>query len=138
MFFFQGRYGMDKLNQVMMIASLIVYAISLFFRRTLYPYAIISCVYIALLVLSLLRMFSRNYPKRQAELQKYLNVENRVVMWWKNLRNRSRGNVVDIKSRRHYKYLYCPQCTQKLRVPRGKGKLLVTCTKCGCKFQTKS
>lgn len=39
---------------------------------------------------------------------------------------------------KHYKYLICPQCTQRLRVPRGKGRLRVTCTRCGNKFETRS
>ena len=39
---------------------------------------------------------------------------------------------------RQYKYLLCPQCTQRLRVPRGKGRIRVTCTNCGNVFETKS
>lgn len=136
--FFQGRYGMDKLNQVLMISALVLYAVSLFFRRTVYPYAILNLCYIVLMILVLVRMFSRNLYKRQDELHKYMRFESSITTWWRNLRNKSKGNVVDLKSHRQYKYLNCPQCMQKLRVPRGKGKLLVTCTKCGCKFQTRS
>ncbi len=136
--FFQGRYGIDKLNQVLLIGALAIYAVSLFFRKTVYPYAIMNLFYVVLMVIVLLRMFSRNLYKRQAELNKYMLLENGFVNFWRNIGNKSRSNVVDIKSRRQYKYLSCPQCMQKLRVPRGKGKLRVTCTKCGCKFQTKS
>ncbi len=138
MHFFQGRYGMDKLNQVLLISALGIYAVSLFFRKTVYPYAILNLIYVALMVIMVLRMFSRNLYRRQEELNKFLSFENRIKAWWHDLRSKSKGNVIDIKSYREYKYLNCPQCMQKLRVPRGKGRLLVTCTKCGCKFQTKS
>ena len=39
---------------------------------------------------------------------------------------------------RQYKYFICPQCTQRLRVPRKKGRLRVTCTRCGNVFEIKS
>ncbi len=136
--FMQGRYGVDKLDQALVITALFVYVVSLFFRRTVYPYAIINVVYILLMGLAVFRAFSRNIYKRQQELAKYLALENRVVMGWRNLRNRTKGNVIDIKAHREYKYLSCPQCMQRLRVPRGKGKLRVTCTKCGCRFDTRS
>lgn len=136
--FMQGRYGMDKLNQVLMIGALVLYGISLFLRKTVYPYAVINLLYIIAMIIVLVRMFSRNIYKRQEELNKYMLFQNRLTGWWRNLRNRSQSNVIDLKARRNYKYLKCPQCMQKLRVPRGKGKLRVTCTKCGCKFETKS
>jgi len=42
------------------------------------------------------------------------------------------------EERRQYKYFHCNQCGQRLRVPRGKGRLRVTCTRCGNRFETRS
>lgn len=136
--FMQGRYGMDRLNQVLIFASLFVYAVSLFLRKTVYPYAIVRVIYILMLAAVLLRMFSKNLYKRRLELERYMRLENGLTGWWRRLRSKANGNVVEMKSRRQYKYLTCPQCMQRLRVPRGKGRLRVTCTKCGCRFETKS
>ena len=136
--FMQGRYGVDKLDRALIVVALAIYAVSLFFRRTVYPYAILNALYILLIAGAVFRAFSRNFYKRQQELAKYMALENRVVTWWRNLRNRTKGNVIDIKAHKEYKYLSCPQCMQRLRVPRGKGKLRVTCTKCGWKRKWKS
>ena len=83
-------------------------------------------------------MLSRNFAARQRELAAYFRMESKVKAFWNKLRYGSR-NVVNLNAeRKKYKYLICPQCRQKLRVPKGKGNIRVTCAKCGCKFNAKS
>ena len=85
----------------------------------------------AILVYCYYRMFSRDYNRRYAENQKFLTWQNRV----KYKVNNWKRNLTDRKTHHIYK---CPNCRQKIRVPRGKGKIIVTCPKCRTEFQKKS
>ncbi len=140
---FQGRYGLDKLNKALLFAAAGLWAAALFLRRGSPAHTAVSVLSVALFVLTALRMFSRDFAARQRELYRYLSFETHLRAQWARFRDSLRGkkpvrDADEIKDRRKYKYLKCPQCSQRLRVPRGKGKLRVTCTRCGCRFQTKS
>jgi hypothetical protein len=82
-------------------------------------------------VLCVFRILSRNIFKRKQENYKYLKIENSVVIWFKQKLNRA-------KDSKTHKYFTCPDCKQKLRVPRGQGKISVTCPKCKKSFKAKS
>ena len=124
---FRGRYGIDPLNRTLLIVALVFSIASTLTRSVQILSAILSGLSLALLAILILRMFSRNFEKRQQELQKYFSITDRIRSFPQRMRDR-----------RNYKYLSCPQCMQKLRVPRGKGRLRVTCTRCGNRFETKS
>lgn len=115
--FMAGRYGTDKLNMVILWTSVIVMVISLFVPDSVKM--ILSIVYYALLIWALCRTFSRNTYKRYQENRKFLMLVERV-------------------KDRHHKYFDCPKCRQVVRVPRGKGKISITCPKCAEKFIRKS
>ena len=104
----------------------------------------------ACILLAVFRLFSANRARRAQENQRFLTMTTAVREFFRRPRSaktaraprerrarRARKNPTwsEIK---HYKYLICPQCTQRLRVPRGKGRLIVTCTRCGNRFETKS
>lgn len=135
---FQGRYGPDKLTLALFWAGIGCSILS-------WVLAGVPWLYPALRVLSLIcyfygifRMLSRNFAARQRELAAYFRMESKVKSFWNKLRYGSQ-NVVNLNAeRKKYKYLICPQCRQKLRVPKGKGNIRVTCAKCGCKFNAKS
>ncbi|MBE6974489.1 MAG: hypothetical protein E7436_03260 [Ruminococcaceae bacterium] len=115
--FMAGRYGTDKLNMTMLWTSVIVMVVSLFCSGWLQT--VLVLVYYALLILALMRTFSRNTYKRYQENRKFLMLLDRI------------------KDRQH-RYFDCPRCRQVVRVPRGKGKIAITCPKCGEKFIKKS
>ena len=78
----------------------------------------------------LLRIFSRNTARRQAENQR-----------WINWTQRFRGNVQGARARRAdkaHKYFTCKNCKTICRVPAGKGKIVITCPKCGAQIHGKS
>lgn len=139
---FQGRYGNDQLNKVLFIGGLGINLISLFIPYG-YVRSVISGLGMACYVLALYRMFSRKLEVRASE-------NRRFVMWWSKVSSRyqnrknsgGRARVVrnrpTFEERRQYKYFVCNQCAQRMRVPRGKGKVRVTCTRCGNKFEMKS
>lgn len=116
--FMQGRYGGDKLNITLVWVSFGAYIVSL-----LIPIAAVKLLLVALyygvLGWAIFRMLSRNTYKRYQENRKYLQFLDRI------------------KDREH-KYFDCPRCRQQVRVPRGKGKIAITCPKCKEKFIKKT
>ena len=116
--FMQGRYGNDRLNQVLMIAALIFLVISLFGWKGCYLIALLFMGY------AYFRMFSRKISQRSAENQWFLQKEQKIRTFF--------------DQRKNYHIYKCPNCRQKLRVPRGKGKVEITCRKCGTKFVKRS
>lgn len=131
--FFQGRYGVDRFNRTLILSAVIISLLSIFFVK-------VPAIYYAFrgLTLALFRMLSRNFAPRNQELNSYLRAEYKIRAWWQNLSYKFK-NAKNLRAeKKQFKFLYCPQCRQKLRVPRGKGKIRVTCSKCGNMFEAKS
>ncbi len=120
--FMQGRYGMDQFGRTLFWATMVCLVLSLIFGgRIWYTLGMVLIIY------SYFRMFSRNYAKRYAENQKYLHLTAGI-----------RGKFAQFKrenAQRKTHHIYrCPSCRQKIRVPKGKGKIAITCPKCRTEF----
>lgn len=126
--FMYGRYGGDNLSRALLILSFALMIIAGFLPKSLSSLVVIG--YIPTVV-CILRILSRNIYKRRQENYKYLKIENSVVGWFKQKLNRA-------KDSKTHKYFTCPDCKQKLRVPKGQGKISVTCPKCKKSFKAKS
>ena len=124
--FMQGRYGVDSLSRFLSVILLAVIVIGMFVRIPLS--GLISLV---LLVILYWRMFSRDIPKRYAENQKFLQLRDRFLGNFSNFGS----NMSQLKDYHIYK---CPRCNQKIRIPRGKGHIMVRCPRCGYEFHKKS
>ena len=83
-----------------------------------------------LVAVSLFRILSRNLPRRREENAKFLRLIDPAVRWMRLRRT--------IRRDKEHRYFKCPNCGQMLRVPRGKGKITVTCRGCGAGFQENS
>lgn len=116
--FMIGRYGVDQLSIVLLVINMIL-SISLRFLNN----RILDIFFIIIPIIVLYRMFSKNISKRYQENMKFLNV-------WNPLKRKITNRIQRIKDLKHYKYFKCSNCKQILRVPRGKGKISVTCPKC--------
>ena len=116
--FMVGRYGTDKLNIAILTVGVVVCFLGMFplfaFIRLVFSTA--SWV---LMFWAIFRMLSRNTYKRYRENRKYLQL------------------MEQLKDRQH-RYFTCPRCRQPVRVPRGKGKIAITCPKCKEKFIKKT
>lgn len=120
--FMQGRYGVygpDDLNRFLMGASLVLLVLDWFVKGSL-----LAALALVLLVYGYYRMFSKDYSKRYAENVKFAGFKNKLCYHW--------------DQQKQYHIYHCPSCKQKIRVPRGKGKIVVTCPKCKTEFQKKS
>ena len=120
--FMIGRYGADELAKAQSIAALVLLFLSMFSRLGIFYW-----LAIVLMIYSTWRMFSKNISARYAENQKYLALENRLRRFWGQKRYL-------IQQRKEYHIYKCPGCKQKIRIPRGKGKISIRCPKCGEEF----
>lgn len=124
--FMQGRYGADQMGQMLSAVNMVFLIISLFSRnQAWFLLAVIGIVY------NYFRMFSKNISKRYAENQKYLKMTagiRRKLASWKS----------QLAQRKIYHIYRCPGCKQKIRVPRGRGKIEIRCPKCNTRFVKKS
>lgn len=134
--FMQGRYGSDQLNRFLLWVMVGMVIINLFLRTS-----VIYFLSIIVLVVSYYRMFSKDIYKRSAENDKYLRIKDRVTSFFSNTFDRNgchakfRQNSSDIiDEAKLYRIFKCPSCGQKLRVPKGKGKICISCKRCGNSF----
>lgn len=126
MHFMQGRYGADQFGQFMSFVSLVLLIISLFSGK-----GICYTLALALIVYYYYRFFSRNIQKRYAENQKYLALTQQARYKF----NKKKSELAQQKTHHIYR---CPSCKQKIRVPRGRGKIEIRCPKCSTTFVKKS
>ena len=124
--FMQGRHGADNLGMFTLITGLVLSLLGSFTRISL-----LSFVGLALYIITLFRMFSRNHEKRMAENRKYIELTSG---WQTKIKQFTKR----MKNRRVYKYFKCPNCKVLLRMKRGSGEKDITCVRCGNQFKQKS
>ncbi len=127
--FMYGRYGVDQFSRFLTFAALALLILKIFIKGLLG--SILWYAAVILLVYAYFRMFSKNFTKRRAENAKYLKLSGPIINELKNKRER-------FSQRKDFAFFKCPSCKAVLRVPRGKGKIRVTCRKCGTAFERKT
>lgn len=119
--FLYGRYGNDLYNNFLIGLAVAVAVVNLLLNNSLLFY-----LSYALMIFSLFRSFSRNYQKRRQELNWFLKISLPLREWgritWLRLKNRN------------YRYYRCQKCHQLTRIPKRRGKVEITCPRCGAKF----
>lgn len=128
--FMYGRNGGDQLGLAMIWTAILLDIISIFLKQKTAVYVALSFVSTVLIVIALFRMLSRNLQKRRAENAKFLNAV------WNPVKRRIDGARQQRQDKEH-KYFTCT-CGAVCRVPRGKGKIVITCPKCGAQIHGRS
>lgn len=124
--FMAGRYGMDQLGRFTMgvgAGSLILY---MFVHWRILYFITLFC-----LIWYYYRALSRDRNRRYEENLKFLQLKNRVL-------GRFQSTKIHMEERKVYRFYTCPSCSQKIRVPKGHGKISITCPKCRTEFIRKS
>ena len=120
--FMIGRYGIDAFSKFMLGVALALCVLDIFVNNIF-----ISSWFYVLVIYSYFRMFSRNYQKRYQENLKFLQIKNKLTAKFNQEKN--------IWKQRKTHHIYkCPTCSQKIRIPRGKGRICITCPKCKTEF----
>ncbi len=127
--FMQGRYGTDRLSMHLVWFSLVLWAVSLFIIHPYYRLIPLGLYWLSI-GYSLFRIFSRNIARRRAELDAYNKLLYKPTQFFKLQKNKRRD-------RKTHLYFKC-NCGAVLRVPKGKGEIIVTCPKCGKRIDKKT
>ncbi len=112
--FMQGRNGRDELARVVIYVSLFLYIVGVFFK-----WDALCLVGYLLFIYYMFRVLSKNLYARREE-------NRRFVTYMETMR-------IKYEQRKDYKIFKCKGCGRNIRVPRGKGKIEVTCPMCGKK-----
>lgn len=120
--FFAGRNGADLLSIAVFSLG---FAAAVAARIFQIPYLV--WLYYLCAIYFFYRTLSKNVWKRQQE-----------NAWFRSKLNKIRSafhlRQTMFRERKVYKYLKCPKCRQGLRVPRDRGKIEISCKKCGNSF----
>lgn len=125
--FMNGRYGSDQLNIALLILSILVSLIGgILSQRSIY----VSLVVYAISILILFRGLSKKIYKRQQENMKFMRLIQPI---------KSKYKLIKLNlTQKQYKHVQCPRCHRTLRVPRGRGKIEITCPHCHVSFDKRS
>ena len=123
--FMIGRCGPDQFSITTMWAAL-----AFWFLSAITGWVVFSLLYFVCIVYTLFRILSRNIPKRREENARF----QAAVRPIQRKLSTARGRMAD----KEHRYFRCPNCKQQMRVPRGKGRIQVTCRSCGITFEEKS
>ena len=123
--FMQGRYGVDTLNHVSLIVCIVIFFLDIFLQTS-----ILKIIGYILWFMVIYCMFSKQIYKRSQENQKFLHFIAPITRV-QNLYQKRRQDPT-------HKYYRCPSCHQIVRLPKGHGKVIVTCPKCSTKFERRT
>ncbi len=124
-----GRYGVDEFSRFLNTTAMLSLVLSVLFDNGISVFFLL--VAFGSLFWNYTRMFSRNTYKRRAENNAYLTIRY-------NLTRKLTGLKQRMQQKKYYRFYKCPKCGITTRVPKGKGKIRITCPKCGEIFQRKS
>ncbi len=120
--FMIGRYGMDQLSKFLFGFGMVMLLLSMIFRNNwLYILAVVTVVY------GYYRVFSKNHRKRYAENNWFYKHTYKITNFFKKQKNYA------MQRKTHHIYT-CAKCRQKIRIPKGKGRIMVRCPKCNYEF----
>lgn len=120
-----GRYGSDQLSVFLIALYFLLHMLSLLPHMDL-----LALPAVLILLWAFYRCFSRRVERRRMENARFMELADPVIRWYRLQRT--------MRSDKDHCYFKCPNCGQRLRVPRGKGKITVTCRNCGVSFEEKS
>ncbi len=123
--FMMGRYGVDRFGRFLMVVTLVFMFLGMLIHPVLYYLGLAGMIYMYF------RIFSKNRVKRSRENQWYLQKSYKVRGFLDKQKRM-------MKLRKTHKIFRCPTCDQKIKVPKGKGKIEIRCTKCDTKFVKRS
>jgi len=140
----QGRRGVDQFNRFLYLVSSLLLLVTIFSMSNItYSLGIATWIY------AMYRTLSRNLYKREQENNWYLATKYRVTggrtfgkkfgskMAGGSFYRKAPGTQQTAYDMQNYVYFKCPGCGQKMRAPRGKGKIKIKCHNCHTEFDKK-
>jgi uncharacterized C2H2 Zn-finger protein len=128
--FFYGRNGIDALNIALLVTILALNLLNMVFRyipliRNI-AVVVLTAMQFAALAALVFRALSRNIAARQRENMAFMTFASKI---------RRKFDTLKLRGDKTHRFFKCPSCKLTLRVPKGKGKVFITCPQCGERFQ---
>lgn len=126
-----GRYGNDQFGNFLFVLYLLLFVLQRIFIRTVAApiFALVSMLVIVLYFFLLLFEKYCEPPERKSEIFEILEPGKNYFKFCR----------LRMKERSGTKKLYrCPKCHQTIRVPKGRGKIAISCPKCRFEFIKKT
>ncbi len=120
--FFQKHPGADFYSLFWLVVFLILAGLGRIFPPLWIP-ALVALIYL------LFRLFSKNAERRQMENARFLALFRSVKDGFRKRKT--------LQTDREYIYFNCPTCGQRMRLPRGVGRVKITCRGCSSEFEMK-
>ena len=127
--FMYGRYGMDEFNFFLLVFAMVVLIIAIFVPVP--ASLIIRLIALAATAFAVFRVLSKNRYARNKELKAYNKIRFAITGVFKRIKIR-------FSQRKTHRFYRCPECKTTVRVPKGRGKIKISCPKCGNTFIRKS
>ena len=132
--FFSGRHGSDQLSFAMSLAGLVLVVCSPAFEND-DVHMLLSAVGLALIIWSVFRVLSRDDARRTKENEAFMSLFRRTPSPERRHKDELQERKRRLKEKlKTHEMFYCPKCKAACFVPRGKGRVRITCPKCGEKF----
>lgn len=129
--FMQGRNGVDEFARFTIGVAFVSIILAIFMGSGRFVSSLLDTIGLLAIVYTYYRILSKDIQKRYQENQKYLSMTSKIRVRFQKEKN--------IMQQRKTHHIYtCPGCGQKIRIPRGKGKIEIDCPKCHTKFVKKS
>lgn len=128
--FMIGRYGSDRLSMFLLIISMVLTLIG-----SLLKMPVLNLIGYVPMLISIYRILSTNLTRRRMENYKFVMLMNPLNAWLRKTTSRITNYIRYGKTHRHFK---CPDCKAQLRVPKGKGTIIITCPKCRTEFKKRT
>ena len=120
--FMYGRYGFDQLSRALIVLALLISTLTIFIHASwMVVIADIPLIY------AVFRTFSKDVPRRTRENMAYCRLAG-------DMKKKLTHTKLALIGTKTHKYYTCSHCKQTIRVPRGKGKICISCPKCKAEF----
>ena len=131
--FFRDRRGMDALGWALLVCVLICRVVGMFLDHWA-----VNAVMLAFFAVFLLRALSKNLSLRDKENEIFVKFFEKCKKAWEKF-SKAYNDFLDRRAAKStHVFPKCPACKTRVRVPKGKGKIRITCPYCGNKFEKKT
>ena len=127
--FFKGRYGLDSLSIFCILICIVLDLIEFIHPSGSFQY--LGILGLLLLILCFLRAISRKKESRMRENEAFLSILSPLT-------NGMDRRAEEREQKKVFRFFNCPACKQRIRVPKGKGRIEITCPSCATKFIKKT
>lgn len=123
----------DDLSRFLLKAGVIIGVLGVVFSNKLLLWLGFSAI-----IILYIRIFSKDKQRYYQENQTYLKYKNRFLRFFQKKTQTIQNKKNTLKQKKTHRFYKCPECGQKVRIPKGRGKVTITCPSCGNKFVKKS